>query len=148
MLKIRIGYVHSHDVAAGGPFLLLSDVVVFNDLLCQKAEVGFISKDSIMDCTVILKPLILFHPHPTESRMTSTCGPQQGNPGFVSEKTGQPANLFRIKFSDDTSHPYAKFLLDVQDVEEYEILDRGLLPEVEPVAAAASGSSSSKKRKR
>lgn len=78
---------------------------------------------------------------------------QAGNPGFISEKTGQPANLFHIKFADQPGHPYAKFLLDVQDVEEYEILDRGLLPEEEKKeTAVGNGSggktSSSKKRKR
>ena len=78
---------------------------------------------------------------------------QEGNPGFISEKTGQPANLFHIKFADQPGHPYAKFLLDVQDAEEYEILDRGLLPEEETKKETAGGNGSdgktpSKKRKR
>jgi hypothetical protein len=48
---------------------------------------------------------------------------QDGNPGFVSERTGQPANLFHVVFDDDPNHPYASQLLDTQDMEEYEVLD-------------------------
>ena len=48
---------------------------------------------------------------------------QNGDPGFVSEKTGEKAELFNVKFDDDPNHPYANHLLDEQDLEEYEILD-------------------------
>jgi len=48
---------------------------------------------------------------------------KNGDPGFVSEKTGEPAELFNVKFDDDPNHPYANHLLDEQDLEEYELLD-------------------------
>jgi len=48
---------------------------------------------------------------------------KNGDPGFVSEKTGEKAELFNVKFDDDPNHPYANHLLDEQDLEEYEILD-------------------------
>ena len=46
-----------------------------------------------------------------------------GEPGFVSERTGQPANLFHVKFEDDPHHPYSKHLLQSQDLEEHELLE-------------------------
>lgn len=57
------------------------------------------------------------------------CGfTQNGNPGFISESTGEPANLFHVVFEDQLGHPYASILLDTQDFEEYEIIDK-VLPE-------------------
>jgi hypothetical protein len=49
---------------------------------------------------------------------------KDGNPGFISESTGKPANLFHVVFEDEPSHPYATHLLDTQDFEEYEIRDK------------------------
>lgn len=46
-----------------------------------------------------------------------------GEPGFVSEKTGQPAKLFHVDFDDDSHHPYASMLVSSQDLEEFEILE-------------------------
>mmetsp|Transcript_3132 Transcript_3132/g.8480 ORF Transcript_3132/g.8480 Transcript_3132/m.8480 type:complete len:386 (-) Transcript_3132:451-1608(-) len=76
-----------------------------------------------------------------------------GNPGYISEKTGKPANLFHIVFDDNPGHPYAQYLLHETDVEEYEILDILLPPEVpntKPYSSggAGSGGSATKKRRR
>ena len=46
---------------------------------------------------------------------------RQGKPGFVSTKTGKPANLFHVEFKDDPSHPYAHYLVLEQDLEEWEV---------------------------
>ena len=46
-----------------------------------------------------------------------------GEPGFVSERTGKPARLFHVVFEDDPHHPYASFLVQAQDIEEYELLE-------------------------
>jgi hypothetical protein len=46
---------------------------------------------------------------------------QSGEPGFVSERTGKPAKLFHVVFDDDPSHPYVSYLVQSQDLEEYEI---------------------------
>lgn len=51
-----------------------------------------------------------------------------GEPGFVSEQTGKPAKLFHVSFDDDPHHPYASYLVQSQDLEEYE-LTGGILPE-------------------
>lgn len=64
-----------------------------------------------------------------------------GEPGYVSEKTGKPASLFHVTFEDNPGHPYAQYLLDETDVEEFEILDN-LLPPEEPKPESA------KKRRR
>lgn len=54
---------------------------------------------------------------------------QAGEPGFVSEKTGQPAKLFHVIFEDEPSlHPYGSYLVDFQDLEEFE-LEQCLIPE-------------------
>jgi hypothetical protein len=53
---------------------------------------------------------------------------QAGEPGFVSERTGKPAKLFRVVFDDDPGHPYASYLVQSQDLEEYELLEC-MLPE-------------------
>lgn len=53
---------------------------------------------------------------------------KQGEPGFVSEATGQPANLFHVDFPDEPHHPYVAHLVDGQDLEESEVLE-GLLDE-------------------
>jgi hypothetical protein len=53
-----------------------------------------------------------------------------GLPGFVSERTKEPARLFHIKFPDDHSHPYASYLVSSQDLEEHE-LEGCLIPEDE-----------------
>ena len=47
----------------------------------------------------------------------------QGNPGFISESSGKPANLFHVVFKDDPHHPYAQHLLTSQDLEEFEVLE-------------------------
>jgi len=69
---------------------------------------------------------------------------KEGNPGYVSEKSGKPANLFHVVFDDNPGHPYAQYLLHETDLDEYEIVDNLLPPEV----PAASGSPSKKKRRR
>lgn len=49
---------------------------------------------------------------------------QNGDPGFVSETTGKPAHLFHIAFPDNPNHPYYQHLLNAQDLEEYEVVER------------------------
>ena len=54
-----------------------------------------------------------------------------GEPGFVSETTGQPANLFHVEFDDTISpqnHPYPSYLVQSQDLEEFEV-EACLIPE-------------------
>ena len=46
---------------------------------------------------------------------------KEGNPGFVSESTGEPADLFHVVFPDQPHHTYAAFLLAEQDLEGYEV---------------------------
>jgi len=48
---------------------------------------------------------------------------RQGEPGYVSEKTGLPTALFHVTFKDDPGHPYYKHLLDSIDLEEGEVLE-------------------------
>lgn len=48
---------------------------------------------------------------------------QNGDAGFLSDKTGDPAELFNIKFDEDSNHQYANHLITEQDLEEYELLD-------------------------
>lgn len=55
---------------------------------------------------------------------------KEGNPGFVSEKTGKPAHLFNVEFPDEPNHPYASYLINVQDLEEHEVAEK-LLEETE-----------------
>ena len=46
---------------------------------------------------------------------------KEGNPGFVSTITGEPAPLFHIVFPADPHHAYSSYLIDSQDVEEHEL---------------------------
>eukprot|EP00934_Nitzschia_sp_Nitz4_P009235 Nitzschia sp. Nitz4//scaffold192_size41448//28781//29893//NITZ4_007487-RA/size41448-processed-gene-0.32-mRNA-1//-1//CDS//3329540242//9225//frame0 len=46
---------------------------------------------------------------------------KMGNPGFVSEQTSEPANLFHVVFPDEPHHQYASHLLNSQDLEENEV---------------------------
>jgi hypothetical protein len=62
---------------------------------------------------------------------------QHGNPGFVSERTNEPANLFHVVFDDEPGHPYFPLLVESQDLEEWE-LENALLPTEEEAAAAGS----------
>ena len=55
-----------------------------------------------------------------------------GEPGFVSERTNKPANLFYVVFDDEPSHPYYSLLVQSQDLEEYELESCLLPPEEEP----------------
>lgn len=55
-----------------------------------------------------------------------------GEPGFVSERTDKPANLFCVVFDDAPSHPYASLLTQSQDLEEYELEMCLLPPDEEP----------------
>jgi hypothetical protein len=48
---------------------------------------------------------------------------KEGNPGFVSELTGQPTDLFHVVFKDQPHHQYASFLLNSQDLEESEVIE-------------------------
>lgn len=58
-----------------------------------------------------------------EGYIKSTDVDKEGNPGFVSEATGQPADLFHVVFPDQPHHQYASFLLNSQDLEEHEVLE-------------------------
>jgi len=51
----------------------------------------------------------------------STDVDKDGNPGFVSEVSGKPADLFHVVFPDQPHHQYASFLLNAQDLEEHEV---------------------------
>ena len=51
-----------------------------------------------------------------------------GEPGFISEHTGQPAALYHVEFQEDKTHPYPKLLVESQDMEEFELI-KCLLPE-------------------
>ena len=74
---------------------------------------------------------------------------KNGNPGFFSEKNGKPDNLFHISFEDNPGHPYAQYLLNNVDLEEYELVDL-LLPQEEEKKTSAGGDigGSAKKRRR
>eukprot|EP00536_Pseudo-nitzschia_multiseries_P015642 jgi/Psemu1/247013/estExt_Genewise1.C_9250023 len=76
-----------------------------------------------------------------EGYIDETDTDKEGNPGFVSEKTGKPANLFHVVFEDNPGHPYSQYLLKNMDVEGYEIADC-LLPEEVPKTKPTSSSSS------
>jgi hypothetical protein len=56
-----------------------------------------------------------------------------GQPGFVSERTGQPANLYHVRFDEVPYHPYASMLLDGIDLEGHE-LEQCLVEEADPAA--------------
>uniref|UniRef100_A0A7S3L429 Uncharacterized protein n=1 Tax=Amphora coffeiformis TaxID=265554 RepID=A0A7S3L429_9STRA len=61
-----------------------------------------------------------------------------GNPGYCSEKTGEPACLFHVVYDDDPNNPYPSHLIEFQDLEEHEVTemlvkDDGAVP---PAAAA------------
>lgn len=58
-----------------------------------------------------------------EGYIKSTDVDKEGNPGFISESTGQPADLFHVVFPDQPHHQYASFLLNSQDLEEHEVLE-------------------------
>ena len=59
---------------------------------------------------------------------------REGQPGFVSEQTGKPAKLYHITFHEDRNHPYFSYLLEEQDLEEWELLEN-ILPVDEVVVA-------------
>jgi len=69
-----------------------------------------------------------------------------GEPGFVSEQTNQPANLFCVVYDDDKNHPYFSLLLQTEDLEEYE-LEECLLPVDEQQEQGQKDERSSKKQK-
>jgi hypothetical protein len=46
---------------------------------------------------------------------------RNGEPGYMSEDTNEPASLFHIDFEDSPGHPYFKYLVDSQDMEEDEV---------------------------
>ena len=56
-----------------------------------------------------------------EGLIKSTDVDKDGNPGFISEATGKPADLFHVVFPDQPHHLYASFLLNSQDLEEHEV---------------------------
>lgn len=74
---------------------------------------------------------------------------KNGNPGFFSEKNSKPDNLFHISFDDNPGHPYAQYLLNNVDLEEYELVDL-LLPQEEEkkTSAGGDGGGSAKKKRR
>ena len=72
---------------------------------------------------------------------------KEGNPGFVSELTGEPAPLFHIVFPADPHHTYASYLIDSQDVEEHE-LEGNLVEETAATKRKRAEESTSKKRGR
>lgn len=53
---------------------------------------------------------------------------KDGQPGFVSDKTGMPAKLFHVTFDEDPQHIYHSHLLTEQDMEEWEVVEN-LIPE-------------------
>ena len=65
---------------------------------------------------------------------------RNGEPGYVCEATGKPANLFHVTFKDQPGHPHAKYLIDFQDMEEDEV--RSLL--TTPPVATSGGTKSAK----
>lgn len=58
-----------------------------------------------------------------EGYIKSTDVDKEGNPGFISEASGQPADLFHIVFPDQPHHQYSSFLLNSQDLEEHEVYE-------------------------
>jgi hypothetical protein len=56
---------------------------------------------------------------------------RKGEPGYICEATGKPVNLFHVVFDDVPGHPYAKEMLDFQDMEEGEV--RSILVDEETV---------------
>jgi hypothetical protein len=58
-----------------------------------------------------------------EGYIKATDVDKEGNPGFVSESTGKPADLFNVVFPDQPHHTYSTFLLSSQDLEEHEVLE-------------------------
>ena len=75
---------------------------------------------------------------------------KEGNPGFISEKTGKPAKLFHVVFPDEPHHMYASFLLETTDLEEHEIADNLLeesLSKKRKQQAAAEKSPPQKKKR-
>ncbi|CAJ1891926.1 unnamed protein product [Cylindrotheca closterium] len=76
---------------------------------------------------------------------------KEGSPGFISEATGEPADLFHVVFPEDKNHPYSSHLLTSQDLEEYEVLENLLeVEEEEPAKRKMEEipTSSTKKKKR
>lgn len=76
---------------------------------------------------------------------------KEGNPGFVSESTGEPADLFHVVFPEDKNHPYTSFLLASQDLEEYEVQENLLEEKEEPPKRKreeTAPTTSSKKKKK
>lgn len=64
---------------------------------------------------------------------------KEGNPGFISEKTGNPAALFHVRFDEVKIFPqYHHHLLQSQDLEEYELLEC-LIDEKEETRLDSSG---------
>ena len=67
-----------------------------------------------------------------EGWISETDVDQQGEPGFVSERTGKPAALFHVAFDDDPkTHPYGNALVDFVDLEEFELKEHLIPPEDE-----------------
>jgi len=57
-----------------------------------------------------------------EGWISATDVDKQGQAGYKSEKTGQPAALFHVTFSDEPSlHPYGSVLIEFIDLEEDEL---------------------------
>ena len=73
---------------------------------------------------------------------------KEGNPGFVSEKTGKPAKLFHVSFPDEPHHQYASFLLESKDLEEHEIADNLLEESLTKKRKQQQAAESSQKKKR
>jgi hypothetical protein len=55
--------------------------------------------------------------------IASTDKDKQGEPGYISDQTGEPADLFHIVFDDEPHHPYAKLLIESMDMEENEVME-------------------------
>lgn len=60
-----------------------------------------------------------------------------GNPGYRSEKTGEPACLFHVVYDDDPNNPYPSHLMEFQDLEEHEVREM-LLAENDGAGAEAA----------
>lgn len=73
---------------------------------------------------------------------------KEGNPGFISEASGEPADLFHVVFPEDKNHPYFSHLLTSQDLEEYEVLENLLEEKEEPAKRKREETPTSSKKKK
>jgi hypothetical protein len=73
---------------------------------------------------------------------------KEGNPGFVSEATGKPTNLFHVVFPEDPHHPYPSHCISAQDLEEHELKECLLEQSASEKRKRLSMSQATKKREK